>query len=245
MLDAGVENAGLKGIFADVISADEVKTYKSSPRVYGLVSKHLDVPKSAIAFVSSNFWDIAGAKSYGFWTCWVNRCHGSGGKAVTFPGSNASSYWGNARESEEVSGSFVTLNELSMLIKKQPDIASSEITPKNVYLNRRNFLVGAALAGAAAAAGVGLSERPSAPAVTEGNPKIDGIQKSKFSTSEAITPYKDVTNYNNYYEFSTDKYGPAGLAKDFRIRPWTLSIEGLLKKKQVLDVDSIIKLAAP
>jgi hypothetical protein len=46
------------------------------------------------------------------------------------------------RESEEVSGSFVTLNELSMLIKKQPDIASSEITPKSVYLNRRNFLVG-------------------------------------------------------------------------------------------------------
>jgi 2-haloacid dehalogenase len=75
MLDAGVENAGLKGIFADVISADEVKTYKSSPLVYGLVSKHLDVPKSAIAFVSSNFWDIAGAKSYGFWTCWVNRCN--------------------------------------------------------------------------------------------------------------------------------------------------------------------------
>jgi 2-haloacid dehalogenase len=41
--------------------------------VYGLVSRHLDVPKSAIAFVSSNFWDIAGAKCYGFWTCWVNR----------------------------------------------------------------------------------------------------------------------------------------------------------------------------
>jgi 2-haloacid dehalogenase len=73
MLDAGVENAGLKGIFADVISADEVKTYKSSPRVYALVTKHLDAPKNAIAFVSSNFWDIAGAKSYGFWACWVNR----------------------------------------------------------------------------------------------------------------------------------------------------------------------------
>ena len=75
MLAAAVEHAGLKGIFADVISADEVKIYKSSPRVYGLVSKHLGVPKSAIAFVSSNFWDIAGAKSYGFFTCWVNRCN--------------------------------------------------------------------------------------------------------------------------------------------------------------------------
>jgi 2-haloacid dehalogenase len=73
MLAAAVESAGLKSVFADVISADEVKIYKSSPRVYGLISQHLDVPNSAIAFVSSNFWDIAGAKSYGFWTCWVNR----------------------------------------------------------------------------------------------------------------------------------------------------------------------------
>ena len=74
MLAAAVESAGLKGIFADVISADEVEIYKSSPRVYGLISQRLGVPNKAIAFVSSNFWDIAGAKSYGFWTCWVNRC---------------------------------------------------------------------------------------------------------------------------------------------------------------------------
>jgi sulfoxide reductase catalytic subunit YedY len=47
------------------------------------------------------------------------------------------------------------------------------------------------------------------------------------------------------YEFSTDKYAPAGLAKDFKTRPWTVSIEGLVKRKQTLDVDSIIKLAAP
>jgi len=75
MLAAAVESAGLKSVFSDVISADEVKIYKSSPRVYGLISQHLDLPNSAIAFVSSNFWDIAGAKSYGFWTCWVNRCN--------------------------------------------------------------------------------------------------------------------------------------------------------------------------
>jgi 2-haloacid dehalogenase len=73
MLAAAVKHAGLRGIFSDAISADEVKIYKSSPRVYGLVSQHLGVPDSAIAFVSSNFWDIAGAKSFGFWTCWVNR----------------------------------------------------------------------------------------------------------------------------------------------------------------------------
>ncbi len=60
-----------------------------------------------------------------------------------------------------------------------------------------------------------------------------------------ITPLKDVSNYNNYYEFSTDKYEPAGLAKDFKTRPWTVKIDGLVKKKQQLDIDTIVKMAAP
>jgi len=131
-----------------------------------------------------------------------------------------------------------------MLIKKSADIASSEITPKSLYLSRRKFLAGTALAGAAAVAGVGLHEMASPSAVVRANAKIDGIQKSPLSTDEKITPYKDVTNYNNYYEFSTDKYEPAGLAKDFKTRPWTVTISGQVKKKQVLDVDTIIKMAA-
>jgi len=73
MLAAAMESAGLNSAFTDVISVDEVKIFKPSPRVYGLVSQHLGVADSAVAFVSSNFWDIAGAKSFGFWTCWVNR----------------------------------------------------------------------------------------------------------------------------------------------------------------------------
>src|ERR1700675_1743059 len=132
-----------------------------------------------------------------------------------------------------------------MLIKKAADIPSSEITPKSLYLNRRKFLAGAALAGAAAAAGVGLREMASPSSVAQANTKIDGLQKSPFSTSETITPYKDVTNYNNYYEFSTDTYEPAGLAKNFRTRPWTITGDGAGKKKQVIDVDTIRKMATP
>ena len=132
-----------------------------------------------------------------------------------------------------------------MLIKKASDIKSSEITSKSLYLNRRKFLAGSAIAGAAALAGVGLREMSSPSVVAHANAKIEGIQKSPFSTNEQITPYKDVTNYNNYYEFSTDKYEPAGLAKNFKTRPWTVTIDGHVKKKQVLDVDAIIKMAAP
>ena len=132
-----------------------------------------------------------------------------------------------------------------MLIKKAVDIPSSEITPKSLYLNRRKFLAGTAITGAAALAGVGLREISSPSAVARANEKIDGLQKSPFSTSEQITPYKDVTNYNNYYEFSTDKYEPAGLAKNFKTRPWTVAIDGQVKKKQVLDLDAMLKMAAP
>lgn len=132
-----------------------------------------------------------------------------------------------------------------MLIKKADDVKSSEITPKSLYINRRAFLLGTAVTGAAAIAGVGLGEVFSPSAIVHANSKIDGVQKSSFSTTEKITPQTDVTHYNNYYEFSTDKEGPADLAKNFKTRPWNITIDGLVKKKQVLDVDSIIKLASP
>jgi sulfoxide reductase catalytic subunit YedY len=130
-----------------------------------------------------------------------------------------------------------------MLIGKSGAIPSSEITSKSTYLNRRKFL-----AGVAAVAGVtlrDLSDLVNPSLIAHANAKIDGLQKSPFSTTEAQTPYKDVTNYNNFYEFSTDKYEPAGLAKNFKTRPWTVTIDGDVKKKQVLDVDTIMKMAAP
>ncbi len=135
-----------------------------------------------------------------------------------------------------------------MPIGKPDAIPSSEITPKAAYLNRRNFLAGAAIAGTAAVAGVAFRDLADlvAPALTaQANAKIDGLQKSPFSTAEKETPYKDVTSYNNFYEFSTDKEGPAELAKNFKTRPWTVTIDGEVKKKQVLDVDAIIKMSAP
>src|ERR1700758_1703998 len=127
-----------------------------------------------------------------------------------------------------------------MLIKKAVDICSSEITPQSLYMNRRKFL-----ASAAVAAGLGVHEIISPKrSVLAGN-KIDGIKKSPFSTTETITPYKDVTHYNNYYEFSTEKDEPANLAKNFRTRPWKVKIDGEVAKKQELDIDSILKMAPP
>jgi 2-haloacid dehalogenase len=73
MLKALVRNNGLTKAFDKVISVDEVKIYKPSPKVYALTPKKLKVKKSEIGFVSSNFWDICGASSFGLRTFWINR----------------------------------------------------------------------------------------------------------------------------------------------------------------------------
>jgi methionine sulfoxide reductase catalytic subunit len=83
------------------------------------------------------------------------------------------------------------------------------------------------------------------PKMAEAANKIDGIRKSSFSTNEKINEYKDVTTYNNYYEFSTDKDGPAALARNIRTRPWKVKIDGLVDKKEELDIDTILKMASP
>ncbi len=126
---------------------------------------------------------------------------------------------------------------------KNPGIPSSEITPQGLYLNRRKFLAGAAIAGAAALTSAGIRELLAPSMRAHAGEKINGLQKSPFSITENITPMNDVTHYNNYYEFSSEKEEPAELAKNFRTRPWTITIDGLVKKKQVLDVDSVIKWA--
>ena len=132
-----------------------------------------------------------------------------------------------------------------MVIKKQNDIASSEITPKSTYVSRRQFITGAAATvGAALAGGYYLRNHLDGGEVVHAEEaKLSGIVKSSYSTNEKPNSYQDITNYNNYYEFSTDKYEPNGLSKNFRTRPWTVTIDGLVKKQKKLDIDAIMKLA--
>jgi 2-haloacid dehalogenase len=75
MLEAAVASSGLVGKFTHLLSADIVKMYKPDPRVYALAHNALGLPKEAIVFVSSNSFDVMGAKAYGFHVAWVNRTH--------------------------------------------------------------------------------------------------------------------------------------------------------------------------
>jgi sulfoxide reductase catalytic subunit YedY len=133
-----------------------------------------------------------------------------------------------------------------MLIKKSGDIPSSEITPKSAYFNRRKFLRGAAGAVAVGASAIAIRRLygllPPPPVVYAGA-KLPSVVKSPFSTTEKQTSLQDITNYNNFYEFSTDKYEPARLAQSMHTRPWTVEVDGEVQKPATFGVDEVMKMA--
>jgi len=125
-----------------------------------------------------------------------------------------------------------------MLLKKWSEIRSSEITPKEIYLNRRAFMQGWGTISTAVLAGIGISGIARR-AVAAGLQ----FKKSELSTQgEALTPLKDITSYNNFYEFGVDKGDPAANAQNFRTRPWTVAIEGQVKSPRSYDVDEITRM---
>ena len=115
-----------------------------------------------------------------------------------------------------------------MLIRHPSDIAPSEITPKSVFLNRREFM--AASAGALLLAG-------EASAALKGAP-------SSFSTKDTPNSLKEITTYNNYYEFGTDKSDPAENAGKFKTKPWQIVVEGEAGKPRTYSLDDLLKVAA-
>ena len=129
-----------------------------------------------------------------------------------------------------------------MLIRRSPDLTYADVTPKSVYLDRRKFLRDMGLAGVAAFAGKGLLDLASPSQSVDAGTKLTAV-KGPFSTDEKINSYKDVTHYNNYYEFGVDKDAPAKNAQNFQTSPWTISVEGEVKKPRKFTVDEIQALA--
>jgi sulfoxide reductase catalytic subunit YedY len=138
-----------------------------------------------------------------------------------------------------------------MLIKSSRDGAnpplSSEITPREVYEERRKFIARMAVGAAAGSALWEMANREAfAQVVSTQAPaaqKLAARANPALSTTEPRTAFKDATNYNNFYEFGLDKGDPAENAHTLRPRPWTVSIEGEIKKPMRLDIDSLTKLA--
>jgi sulfoxide reductase catalytic subunit YedY len=116
--------------------------------------------------------------------------------------------------------------------KTQP-IPSSEITPRDLFYTRRKFMQ---LAGS-------ISLSALLPRSVWAGDKLADIKKSLYTVPEELTPYEDVTQYNNFYEFGTSKEDPANNAGSLKTRPWTVTVEGEVKKPKVFDIEEILKMA--
>lgn len=134
-------------------------------------------------------------------------------------------------------------------MKRQDNIKSSEITDKKVYLNRRLFMRGAALVGTTAATGLlyrklnpPTAEKPVGEKLANiTQPSGADSMRQGFTVNEKLTSIEDITNYNNFYEFSTDKRSVASESKGFVTKPWTVSVEGLVNKPGTFDLDELLK----
>ena len=122
-----------------------------------------------------------------------------------------------------------------MLIRQIDDILPSEITPPEIYRERRRFMQGMG----ALTAGAILGAAPEAVA----GAKLAGVRSGPYTLADDRTPYKDVTTYNNFYEFGTGKGDPAENAGSLKTRPWTVSVEGEVVNPKTYDIDALLKLA--
>lgn len=123
-------------------------------------------------------------------------------------------------------------------------LKSSEITPESVYLNRRNFMRAGLIAGSTLATGAlykFFNAPPPKPTVTAPIENIVASKESSGASGEKPNSFEEITNYNNYYEFSTNKSGVARAAEGFVTRPWTIEVGGMVGKPRVFDIDELLK----
>lgn len=133
-----------------------------------------------------------------------------------------------------------------MLIKRSPngiDLPhASEITPREVFEARRAFIKQLAVGSIAGGALAEMALRE-AFAQNAGAQKLAAKPNASYAVTDKPTVFKDATTYNNFYEFGTDKSEPSHNASTLKTRPWTVSIEGEVKKPLTLDIDALMKLA--
>ena len=128
-----------------------------------------------------------------------------------------------------------------MIIKKPEDIKASEVTDERVYKSRRKFLLTAGLAAVGATAGTALFRHGGSPDDAAGGDGSNAAAKGQFDTSEKVNSYKDITTYNNYYEFGTEKEDPSENAGSFKTKPWSVTVDGEVSKPAMYNLEDLLK----
>lgn len=129
-----------------------------------------------------------------------------------------------------------------MLIRKSDpnSIPSSQITPRSVYMNRRAFMAAGTMGAAALATDRFLHMMN--PDRVQADTKLATVSSPLSAKNLTPTSFYNITHYNNFYEFGTDKSDPARYAGSLKTRPWTVEVNGLVKKKKTFDIDALLKL---
>jgi sulfoxide reductase catalytic subunit YedY len=125
--------------------------------------------------------------------------------------------------------------------KFKPDVSWDTITDEQVYSNRRTFIKQSGKIAALVAGGLMMRPFAQITWADDHNKDIGPFMKSPYSTDEQANTYQEVTTYNNYYEFGLEKQDPAKFAQDFKSRPWTIAIEGLVRRPETIDVDLLLR----
>ena len=115
-----------------------------------------------------------------------------------------------------------------------PRIAPSDITPREAFFNRREILSGALAMGASAMLQPAQAQQPP-------GARLQYVRNAKYSVSEAPNKYEEITGYNNYYEFGTDKEDPKDNAKSFNPQPWSVTVDGEAEVKGKFTLEDILK----
>ncbi len=122
------------------------------------------------------------------------------------------------------------------MARRHDDMKEREVTPESVHLRRREFLA----LGAAGALGA-LVPAPARAATGPSGAELPVARRVDRAEGEKQTPWGDITTYNNFYEFGTEKDDPSRNAGSLRTRPWTVSVEGEVKKPQTVDIDALLR----
>jgi sulfoxide reductase catalytic subunit YedY len=137
-------------------------------------------------------------------------------------------------------------------VKDPNQIPAREITDPAVYFNRRTFMRAGILLASVAATGLIYRRLNRVPATAVRTRQLQGLvttpaatDASGFHATDVLTSLESVTHYNNFYEFSTDKQGVAPAAANFDTQGWKVSVEGLVRKPRVFDLDDLLKLSPP
>ena len=133
---------------------------------------------------------------------------------------------------------------MQIKIARPSDPKSYEITPETSYWSRREWLaaLGYTGAGLALAMGAGTTTAKSAsPWEQQLLQKLETAKRDAAPRKEELTPYEDVTRYNNFYEFGTDKGDPVANSRHFKVEPWSVKIDGAVKKPFTLQLEDLLK----